>query len=102
MHALKHACGFPITFPSSIMHRRLAGKVLRLETVHSANNLTLLVRAMNVPTPLGEIIRIRIVATAHALSFPGPMLEVPWRVLLWCMGVDSMNAAASVGSSYIW
>ena len=46
MHALKHACGLAITFPSSFMHHRLAGKVPRLETVHTANNLTLLARAI--------------------------------------------------------
>jgi len=58
MHALKHACGLASTFPSSVMHHRLAGKVPRLETVHPANNLTLLVRAMNAPSPLSEITRL--------------------------------------------
>ena len=80
MHALKHACGLPISFPSSFMHHRLAGKVPRLETVHTANNLTLLVRAMNAPTPLGEITQARIAATEHSRTFPGPMLEIPWHV----------------------
>ena len=80
MHALKHACGLPTSFPSSLMHHRLAGNVPRLETVHTANNLTLLVRAMNMPSPLAEIIMTRIAATEHATRFPGPMLEVPWHV----------------------
>jgi ribonuclease HI/exonuclease III len=78
MHALKHACGLPISFPSSLMHHRLGGKVPRLETVHMANNLTLLMRAMNAPSPLCEIILARIAATEHALLFPGPILQAPW------------------------
>jgi hypothetical protein len=77
MHALKHACGFPISFPSSFMHHRLAGKVPRLETVHTANNLTLLLRALNAPSPLAEITMCRIAATECAICYPGPMLEVP-------------------------
>ena len=80
MHALKHACNLPTSFPSSFMHHRLAGKVPRLERVHTANNLTLLVRAMNAPTPLGEITLARIAATEHEMSFPGPMLDIPWHV----------------------
>ena len=77
MQALKHACGLPISIPSSFLHHRLAGKVPRLETVHTANNLTLLVRAMNASTPLGEIALTRIAATEHRTCFPGPMLEIP-------------------------
>jgi exonuclease III/ribonuclease HI len=80
VHVLKHACGLPISFPSSFLHHRLAGKVPRLETVHTANNLTLLVRAMNAPSPLSEIALARIAATEHRTSFPGPMLEIPWHV----------------------
>ena len=81
MHALKHACGLASTFPSSVMHHRRAGKVPQLKTAHPANGLTLLVRAMNAPSPLGEITLARIAATEHALSFPGPMLEILWHVL---------------------
>ena len=81
MHALKHLCHLPTTFPSSFMHHRLAGKVPRLETVHTANNLTILVRAVNAPSPLSEITLARIAATEHRLCFPGPMLEIPWHVL---------------------
>src|SRR5262249_36941257 len=40
----------------------------------------LLVRAMNAPTPLGEITLARIAATEHRTCFPGPMLEIPWHV----------------------
>ena len=80
MQALKHACRLPISFPSSFMHHRLAGKVPRLETVHTAGNLTLLVRAMNAPSPISEIIQARIAATEHRMRFPGPMLEIPWHV----------------------
>jgi ribonuclease HI len=80
VRALKHACQLPSTFPSSFMHHRLAGKVPRLETVHTANNLTLLVRAMNAPSPIAEITQARIAATEHRLCFPGPMLEIPWHV----------------------
>jgi hypothetical protein len=80
-HALKHICHLPISFPSSFMHHRLAGKVPRLETVHTANNLTILVRAVNAPSPLSEITLARIAATEHRLCFPGPMLEIPWHIL---------------------
>jgi ribonuclease HI/exonuclease III len=80
MQALKHACQLPITFPSSFMHHRLAGKVPRLGTVHTANNLTLLVRAMNAPSPISDIVQARIAATEHRMRFPGPMLEIPWLV----------------------
>ncbi len=73
MHALKHACSLPITFPSTFM-------VPRLETVHTANNLTLLKRALIAPTPLREITLARIAATEHRMRFPGPMLEILWHV----------------------
>ena len=45
-----------------------------------ANNLTLLARATNMPSPLAEITLTRIAATEHKIRFPGPMLEVPWHV----------------------
>jgi len=80
MRALKHACHLPTSFPSSIVHHRLAGKVPRLERVHAANNLTLLARAMNAPTPLLEIALARIAATEQGTRFPGPMLGIPWHV----------------------
>ena len=47
----------------------------RLETVYTANNLTLLRRALVAPTPLREITLARIAATEHRMRFPGPMLE---------------------------
>ena len=51
MHTFECVCGpsphpHPISFPSSIMYHRLAGKVPRLETVHMTNNPTLLMRVM--------------------------------------------------------
>ena len=39
LQALKHACGLPISFPSSFLHHRLAGKVPWLETVHTGEQL---------------------------------------------------------------
>src|SRR5262249_38252767 len=74
------ACQLPSTFPSSFMHHRLAGKVPRLETIHMGNNWTLLVRAMNAPSPISDIVQARIAATEHRMRFPGPMLEIPWHV----------------------
>jgi Reverse transcriptase (RNA-dependent DNA polymerase) len=88
LQALKHVCSLPTTFPSSILHHRLAGKVPRLTTVHTGNNLTLLTRAMNAPTPLNEIIHTRIAATEHYARFPGPMLEIPWHVLPYHRSLD--------------
>ena len=80
MQALKHKMGLPTTFPSAILHHRLAGKVPRLETVHTANNLTLQLRAMNASTPLAEIALAREAVTEHALKHPGRMLEAPYHV----------------------
>jgi ribonuclease HI len=80
MHALKHACHLPITFPSSILHHRLAGKVPRPGTLFAASNLTLQLRAMNDPTLLSAIAYVRLVATENGLRYPGPMLEAPWHI----------------------
>jgi hypothetical protein len=35
---------------------------------------------MNAPTPLNKIIMARKAATEHKMRFPGPMLEIPWRI----------------------
>ena len=47
------------------MHHRLAGKVPRLETVHTANDLTLLVRGMDAPSLLSQLRRG---VTGHGVS----------------------------------